>query len=160
MSSSMQDEKYMRQALDLARQGTALASPNPRVGAIAVDANGQTVGTGFYTYDGVKHAEVLALEQAGDRARGGTLYLNLEPCCHTGRTGPCTDAVIASGVKRVVSAMLDPNPQVAGRGFDRLCAAGIEVVIAEGNVHEDACKLNEAFAKYIQYGTPLVTLKA
>src|SRR5215469_3131363 len=103
MKFNAQDEQFMRQALDLARQGTALASPNPRVGAVVVDASGQIVGTGFHTYEGVKHAEVLALERAGAKARGATLYLNLEPCSHQGRTGPCADAVIAAGIKRVVA---------------------------------------------------------
>src|SRR5258708_22759131 len=105
MTFSSQDEQYMRQALDLARQGTALASPNPRVGAVVVSAKGEVVGTGFHTYDGVKHAEVIALEHAGAKARGGTLYLNLEPCCHQGRTAPCTDAVIAARIRRGVIAM-------------------------------------------------------
>ncbi|HYL92885.1 MAG TPA: bifunctional diaminohydroxyphosphoribosylaminopyrimidine deaminase/5-amino-6-(5-phosphoribosylamino)uracil reductase RibD, partial [Alphaproteobacteria bacterium] len=122
MNFSIQDEQYMRQALELARQGTALASPNPRVGAIVVDAQGKIAGTGFHTYAGVKHAEALALGLAGATARGGTLYLNLEPCCHQGRTGPCTDVVIAAGIKRVVAAIPDPNPLVAGKGFERLRA--------------------------------------
>jgi diaminohydroxyphosphoribosylaminopyrimidine deaminase/5-amino-6-(5-phosphoribosylamino)uracil reductase len=160
MALDFKDEQHLRHALDLAREGMSLASPNPYVGAVVVDGNGNVVGTGTHTYEGLRHAEVIALAAAGERARGGTLYLNLEPCCHSGRTGPCTDAVIASGVRRVVSAMLDPNPQVAGRGFDQRRAAGIEVGIAEGPLHEDARKLNEAFAKYIQHGTPLVTLKA
>ena len=158
MISSMQDEKYMRQALDLARQGTALASPNPRVGAIVVDASGPTVGTGFYTYDGLKHAEVLALEQAGAKARGGTLYLNLEPCCHQGRTGPCTDVVIASGIRRVVMAMSDPNPLVAGKGIEKLRTAGI--IVETGMMQSEARVLNEAFAKHILHRQPLVILKS
>src|SRR5579872_1230521 len=94
-------ERFMRRALELARSGLALASPNPYVGAVIVDARGEIVGEGFYTYDGVKHAEVLAIEHAGRRARGATLYLNLEPCSHTGRTGPCADAVIQAGISRV-----------------------------------------------------------
>src|SRR5437660_1674313 len=106
MNFSDQDRQFMVQAMDLARQGTALASPNPLVGAVVVDARGEVAGTGFHTFDGIRHAEALALERAGDRARGGTLYLNLEPCCHHGRTGPCTEAVIASAVKRVVAAMV------------------------------------------------------
>src|SRR5215467_517233 len=127
MSFSAQDEQFMRQALDLARQGTALASPNPRVGAVVVDSRGQIAGTGFHTYDGRKHAEILALERAGSRALGGTLYINLEPCCHFGRTAPCTDTLIGAGVKRVVAAMTDPNPLVAGKGVERLRVAGIQV---------------------------------
>ena len=106
----------MQQALELARKGIALASPNPCVGAVLVDANGKLVGSGTHTYEGRKHAEVLALEAAGERARGATLYVNLEPCSHVGRTGPCADAVIAAGVKRVFVAMRDPNPAVGGRG--------------------------------------------
>ncbi len=108
----------MRRALELARQGTALASPNPCVGAVIVDAAGNVVGEGFHTYAGLKHAEVLALEAAGEKARGGTLYLNLEPCCHQGRTGPCVDAVLQAGIKRVVVAMRDPNLMVCGKGLE------------------------------------------
>ncbi len=148
----------MHKALQLARQGTSLTSPGARVGAVVLDANGEVAGTGFYTYDGVKHAEVLALEQAGDRARGGTLYLNLEPCSHQGRTPPCAEAVVAAGVRRVVAAMADPNPLVAGRGFDRLRAGGIEV--ESGLLEADARKLNENFARYILTRQPLVTLKS
>src|SRR5271167_2986833 len=114
------DEQHMRKALDLARAGVGLVSPNPAVGAVVVDASGREIGSGTHFYDGVKHAEVLALEQAGHAARGGTLYLNLEPCSHQGRTGPCADAVIAAGISRVVCCMEDPNPQVAGQGFARL----------------------------------------
>ena len=97
--------------------GIGLASPNPYVGAVIVDPNGNILGTGAYTYDGVKHAEVLALDHAGDKARGGTLYINLEPHSHQGRTPPCTDALIAAGIRRVVASMPDPNPKVSGRGF-------------------------------------------
>lgn len=158
MKFSLQDEQFMRQALDLARQGTALASPNPRVGAVVVDSHGEVAGTGFHTFDGVKHAELLALEQAGTRTRGGTLYLNLEPCCHYGRTAPCTDAVIAAGIKRVVAAMTDPNPRVAGKGVEKLRVAGIRV--ETGLLQSEARKLNEAFAKYVLHGRPLVTIKS
>src|SRR5579864_6367159 len=133
----------MDRALDLARRGEALASPNPMVGAVLV-ARGRVVGEGFHTYAGVHHAEVLALRQAGRAARGATLYVNLEPCCHTGRTGPCTRAIIAAGVARVVAAMPDPNPRVAGRGFEQLRAAGIEVSV--GLREAAARRLNEAFA--------------
>ena len=147
----------MEEALELARRGTALASPNPCVGAVIVDSGGRVVGRGIHTYDGVKHAEVLALEEAGDQARGATLYLNLEPCSHTGRTAPCADALINAGVKRVVAAMSDPNPLVAGAGFARLRAAGIEV--DEGLLLSEARKLNETFAKYIRHKTPFITLK-
>src|SRR5450759_2810655 len=99
------DEQHVRRALELARAGVGLVSPNPAVGAVVVDASGREIGAGMHTYDGVKHAEILALEQAGDRARGATLYLNLEPCSHQGRTGPCADAVIAAGITRVICSM-------------------------------------------------------
>ena len=148
----------MERALDLARLGTALTSPNPCVGAVVVDTNGQVIGEGTYTYDGLKHAEISALEQAGARARGATLYINLEPCSHQGRTGPCADAVIHSGVRRVIAAIEDPNPQVQGQGFQKLRAAGIEVTTGVGE--EEARRLNEAFAKHVRTRTPLVVLKA
>ena len=135
-----------------------MASPNPRVGAVIVDTNGAIVGTGSHTYDGVKHAEILALEQAGEKARGATLYINLEPCSHQGRTAPCADAVIAAGISRVVASMQDPNPLVSGQGFAKLRAAGIDV--SSGTLEEEAKALNEAFAKYIRHHVPLVTLKA
>lgn len=151
-------EHFMRSALELARQGIALASPNPYVGAVIVNPAGEVVGEGFHTYEGMKHAEVLAIEQAGDRARGGGLYLNLEPCSHTGRSGPCADAVIRAGIARVYAAMQDPNPAVSGKGFERLRATGIEVHV--GVLETEARKLNEGFAKYILHKTPLVTLKA
>ncbi len=157
MSKLSSDEAFMQQALELAAKGIALASPNPCVGAVLVDAKGKVVGSGTHTYEGRKHAEVLALEAAADRARGATLYINLEPCSHVGRTGPCADAVIAAGVKRVVVAMRDPNPAVAGRGLAKLRAAGIEVT--EGLGETAARKLNESFAKYIRLKTPFVTLK-
>lgn len=146
----------MARALELARRGEALASPNPMVGAVVV-RGGRVVGEGFHTYAGQKHAEILALEAAGRVARGATLYVNLEPCCITGRTGPCTDAIIAAGVRRVVAAMRDPNPAVSGRGFRKLRAAGIEV--ANGPGEAEAKKLNEGFARWICTGVPLVTMK-
>lgn len=152
------DQRHMTRALELARTGIGLASPNPHVGAVVLDANGNIAGEGTHTYAGVKHAEVIALEQAGERAHGGTLYLNLEPCSHQGRTGPCADAVIAARVKRVVAAMQDPNPAVSGRGFEKLRAAGIDVTV--GVCEREARKLNEAFAKWIGTGLPFVTLKA
>jgi diaminohydroxyphosphoribosylaminopyrimidine deaminase/5-amino-6-(5-phosphoribosylamino)uracil reductase len=150
------DYKWMARALALARKGEALTHPNPMVGAIVV-AGDRAVGQGFHTYDRKKHAEILALEEAGGRARGATLYTNLEPCCHTGRTGPCTDAVQAAGIARVVAAMPDPNPRVAGRGFRILRRAGVQVVA--GILEADARRLNEAFARWIRTGRPLVTLK-
>ena len=152
------DEQYMRRALELARAGVGLVSPNPAVGAVVADSSGREVGAGTHTYDGVKHAEILALEQAGTAARGGTLYLNLEPCSHQGRTGPCADAVVAAGIRRVVCSMQDPNPLVAGRGFAKLRAMDISVQV--GLFEAEARKLNEGFAKYIRRGKPLVTLKS
>src|SRR5713226_10449518 len=116
-SSRERDEAFLRRALELAREGIGLTSPNPCVGAVIVDCTGKIVGTGLYKYDALKHAEVLALEQAGEKARGATLYINLEPCSHRGRTGPCADALIAAGVRRVVACMQDPNPLVSGKGF-------------------------------------------
>jgi len=148
----------MQQALDLASQSVGQASPNPNVGALLVDDHGAIIGRGFHTYAGVKHAEVLALEQAGPRARGATLYINLEPCSHQGRTGPCADALIAAGIARVVASIPDPNPAVSGRGFDELRAAGITVDV--GLLAAPARYLNEAFAHYIRHRSPLVTLKA
>ena len=149
--------RFMREALDLARKGRGLASPNPMVGAVLVRGD-EVVGRGFHTYAGVKHAEILAIEEAGERARGATLYINLEPCSHQGRTPPCADAVVASGVARVVAAMPDPNPQVSGAGFRRLREAGIEVEMAPEFTAE-AEKLNEPFAHFMRTGRPLVTLK-
>ena len=158
MAFSQQDERFMQQALDLARQSSGLTSPGARVGAVIADGNGQIIGEGFYTFDGLKHAEVLALEQAGSRARGSTIYLNLEPHCHQGRTSPCTDALIAVGVQRVVAAMMDPNPKVAGKGFEQLRQAGIAV--ETGLFEAEARRLNEAFARFILTRLPLVTLKS
>jgi diaminohydroxyphosphoribosylaminopyrimidine deaminase/5-amino-6-(5-phosphoribosylamino)uracil reductase len=150
-------EKWMSRALVLARRGEALASPNPMVGAVLV-RNGGVVGEGFHTYDGVRHAEIIALEKARPAARGATLYINFEPCCHQGRTGPCTRELIAAGVRRVIAAMPDPNPTVAGRGFRQLRAAGIEVFT--GVAQPEARQLNEAFAVWITTRRPLVTLKS
>src|ERR1039457_3306142 len=129
-SQPNRDEQLMSEALALARKGIALASPNPCVGAVLVDAEGKVIGRGTHTYEGRKHAELLALEEAGDRARGATLYVNLEPCSHVGRTGPCADALIAAGVKRVFVAMRDPNPAVGGQGLARLRNAGLGSRIA------------------------------
>ena len=152
------EQQFLQQALQLARKSFGLATPNPNVGALLVDASGSVVGEGFYTYNGVKHAEVKAIEQAGGKARGATLYINLEPCSHQGRTGPCAEAVVEAGIKRVVACMADPNPLVSGRGFARLRAAGVQV--ASGILEDEARPLNDAFAKYIRYRLPLVTLKA
>jgi diaminohydroxyphosphoribosylaminopyrimidine deaminase/5-amino-6-(5-phosphoribosylamino)uracil reductase len=148
---------YVREALELARQGSGQTSPNPLVGAVLV-RDEQVVGRGFHTYAGVSHAEIRALEQAGERARGSTLYINLEPCSHQGRTSPCADAIIGAGVQRVVAAMQDPNPLVSGRGFDALRAAGVDVRIA-AEFGAEAEKLNEAFVHFMRTGRPMVTLK-
>jgi diaminohydroxyphosphoribosylaminopyrimidine deaminase/5-amino-6-(5-phosphoribosylamino)uracil reductase len=148
---------FMREALDLARKGRAQASPNPMVGAVVV-RDGEVVGRGFHTYAGLQHAEVMALAEAGEKARGATVYLNLEPCAHHGRTPPCSNALIAAGVSRVVAALTDPNPQVSGEGFRKLRAAGIEVEMA-GEFAVEAAKLNEPFLHFIRTGRPLVTLK-
>jgi diaminohydroxyphosphoribosylaminopyrimidine deaminase / 5-amino-6-(5-phosphoribosylamino)uracil reductase len=147
----------MQHALALARKGAGLASPNPMVGCVIV-REGQIVGEGFHQYEWRDHAEIVALKTAGERARGATLYITLEPCNHTGRTGPCTEAIMAAGVQRVVAAMEDPNPVNSGRGFERLRAAGIEVFT--GVCEEEARPLNEAFACWIKTKKPFVTLKS
>jgi diaminohydroxyphosphoribosylaminopyrimidine deaminase / 5-amino-6-(5-phosphoribosylamino)uracil reductase len=147
----------MDHALDFARKGVGLASPNPTVGCVIV-REGEIVGQGFHQYEYRDHAEVVALKAAGNKAQGATLYVTLEPCNHTGRTGPCTEAIIAAGVQRVVAAVQDPNPATEGRGFERLRSAGIEVV--SGVQEEPAQLLNEAFARYIRAKKPFVTLKS
>ena len=147
----------MDRALALAKRGMALAHPNPRVGAVIVK-DGKVVGEGFHSYDELKHAERIALERAGEKARGATLYLNLEPCCHFGRTGPCTDAIVAAGIRRVVAAMKDPNPLVAGLGLRQLRRAGVKVVSGVGEA--EARRLNEDFAAWIRERRPFVTLKS
>src|SRR6266849_6652755 len=147
----------MQHALTLARKGIGLASPNPHVGCVIV-RDGEIVGEGFHQYEWRDHAEIVALKTAGEKARGATLYVNLEPCNHTGRTGPCTEAVVAAGVRRVVAAMQDPNPATSGRGFERLRAAGVEIV--SGVLEEEARGLNEAFACWIRTKKPFVTLKS
>jgi diaminohydroxyphosphoribosylaminopyrimidine deaminase/5-amino-6-(5-phosphoribosylamino)uracil reductase len=149
---------FLREAFELARRGKGQTSPNPMVGAVLVQ-EGEVVGRGFHTYGGMKHAEIHALEEAAGRARGATLYINLEPCSHQGRTGPCAEALIVAGVSRVVSAMQDPNPQVAGDGFRKLRASGVEVELASEFTAE-AEKLNEDFVHFMRTGRPLVTLKA
>src|SRR5271155_929348 len=133
----------MEHALDLARKATGLASPNPLVGCVIVN-NGEIVGQGFHEYDARSHAEVLALRAAGEKARGATLYVTLEPCNHTGRTGPCSEAIIAAGIARVFAAMQDPNPAVSGGGFAKMRDAGIDVQY--GLLEEQARSVNEAFA--------------
>jgi diaminohydroxyphosphoribosylaminopyrimidine deaminase/5-amino-6-(5-phosphoribosylamino)uracil reductase len=151
------DQNFMNHALELARKGTGLASPNPMVGCVIV-REGQIVGEGFHQYDWRDHAEIVALKSAGEKARGATLYVTLEPCNHTGRTGPCTKAIIAAAVRRVVAAMDDPNPVNSGRGLEWLRAAGIEVFT--GVCEEEARRLNEPFACWIRTKKPFVTLKS
>lgn len=152
------DVLYMKRVLRLARKGRGLTSPNPMVGALVV-REGKVVGEGYHHAAGEPHAEVLALEEAGIQAVGATIYTNLEPCCHTKkRTPPCTEAIIKSGIRHVVSAMKDPNPMVYGKGFERLRNAGIEVV--DELLFSEAEALNEAFIKHKTTGRPFVTLKA
>ena len=150
-------DAYMKRALDLAQGGLALAHPNPIVGAVLVK-NGRVVGEGFHIYDRRDHAEIVALKKAGKEARGATLYVTLEPCCTTGRTGPCTKAIIAAEIKNVYAPMKDPNPKVAGRGFAALKRAGIKVHFVE-SFTQRARAANEGFAKWIRTGLPFVTLK-
>lgn len=151
-------DRYMDEALELARKGIGRVSPNPVVGAVLV-RDGEVVGRGFHTYANVKHAEIVALDKAGEKARGATLYVTLEPCSHQGRTGPCADALIAAGVAKVVVAMQDANPLVAGAGLARLRAAGVNVEIATEYTSK-AAELNEAFLHAVRTGLPLVILKA
>ena len=161
-----QDRFWMRRALELARRGIGVSSPNPAVGCVIVDSSGQLIGEGWHEYDRLDHAEVAALkaaqkhareEHTAERLRGGTAYVTLEPCNHTGRTGPCSEALIAAGVGRVVAATIDPNPSVAGHGMDRLRAAGIEAVV--GPCEAEARRLNEGFAHWSQHRRPLVLMK-
>ena len=147
----------MERALTLARTGVGLASPNPTVGCVIV-RDGEIVGEGFHEYDRLDHAEIVALKMAGTKAGGATAYVTLEPCNHTGRTGPCTEALIVAGVRRVVAAMPDPNPKTPGRGLARLREAGVEV--ESGVLQADAQRLNEGFAVWIRTGKPFVTLKS
>ncbi|MFQ5877754.1 MAG: bifunctional diaminohydroxyphosphoribosylaminopyrimidine deaminase/5-amino-6-(5-phosphoribosylamino)uracil reductase RibD [Acidobacteriota bacterium] len=151
------DLSRLRQALVLASRGEGRTSPNPMVGALLV-RGGRVVGRGYHTRAGEPHAEIVALRQAGPRARGATLYVNLEPCCHFGRTPPCVDALIGAGVRRVVASMRDPDPRVDGRGFRALRAAGVRVRVGCGR--EAAYRLNERFLHYVRTGVPFVTLKA
>jgi diaminohydroxyphosphoribosylaminopyrimidine deaminase/5-amino-6-(5-phosphoribosylamino)uracil reductase len=148
----------MRRALEHARRGLGRTTPNPVVGACVVTREGIVVGDGCHERAGEPHAEVFALEEAGDRARGSTLYCTLEPCCHTGRTGPCTDRIIAAGITRVVAAMEDPNPRVRGRGFAALRDRGI--VVESGLGRDDAVRLNLPYLTVIREKRPFVILKA
>jgi diaminohydroxyphosphoribosylaminopyrimidine deaminase/5-amino-6-(5-phosphoribosylamino)uracil reductase len=148
---------WMRRALQLAALGNGRTSPNPLVGAVVLDREGRLVGEGFHARAGEPHAEVGALRQAGERARQGTLVVTLEPCCHHGRTPPCSEAVIAEGISRVVVAMTDPDSRVAGRGITRLREAGLEVI--EGVAESEALQLNRAFVHRVTSGRPLGILK-
>jgi diaminohydroxyphosphoribosylaminopyrimidine deaminase/5-amino-6-(5-phosphoribosylamino)uracil reductase len=156
MSAADSGKRFMRRALRLAARGAGRASPNPMVGAVIVSA-GEIIGEGFHRGPGTAHAEIVALERAGDKARGATMYLTLEPCTHHGRTPPCAPRVVASGLKRVVIASEDPNPKVAGGGIAALRQAGIEVEV--GLLRDDENRLNEAYRRYITTGRPFVTLK-
>lgn len=147
----------MARALELSTKGVGLVSPGPLVGCVVVSASGEIVGEGFYVFEDVKHAETIALEQAGELARGGTAYVSLEPHAHHGRTPPCTDALIAAGIKRVVAPIEDLNPKVSGKGFAHLRAAGISV--ETGLLQEQATQVNEAYLHYMSTGLPFVHLK-
>jgi diaminohydroxyphosphoribosylaminopyrimidine deaminase/5-amino-6-(5-phosphoribosylamino)uracil reductase len=150
------DEKYMALALKLAEKGKGRTSPNPLVGAVIVQ-RGRIVGKGYHKRAGEPHAEINALRDAGSKVKGSTLYLNLEPCSHYGRTPPCTESIIKSGIKKVVVALKDPNPLVKGKGIKKLCSAGIEVKL--GILRKQALRLNEAYIKYVTTGKPFIILK-
>jgi diaminohydroxyphosphoribosylaminopyrimidine deaminase/5-amino-6-(5-phosphoribosylamino)uracil reductase len=155
----MTDLEYIQLTLELAAQGKGLVSPNPLVGSVIVK-DGEIVGRGFHRYDEIKHAEAWALEAAGARARGATAYISLEPCSHDGagkRTPPCVQALVNAGVSRVVAAMIDPNPQVNGRGLEMLRTAGIEVSV--GLMEKEAQRLNEKYARFVITQMPFVHLK-
>jgi diaminohydroxyphosphoribosylaminopyrimidine deaminase / 5-amino-6-(5-phosphoribosylamino)uracil reductase len=151
------DIRFMQRALELAHKGIGLASPNPTVGCVIVH-DGQIVGEGFHQYDWRDHAEIIALKTAGERSHGATAYVTLEPCNFTGRTGPCTQALLNAGIVRVVAATQDPNPKVAGRGLETLRAAN--VTVDTGVCESEARQLNHGFACWIRTGRPFVTLKS
>ncbi|WP_263356980.1 bifunctional diaminohydroxyphosphoribosylaminopyrimidine deaminase/5-amino-6-(5-phosphoribosylamino)uracil reductase RibD [Acidicapsa ligni] len=160
MSLATIDEKWMKRALELAQRGIGLCSPNPVVGCVILDRNGELAGEGWHEYDLRDHAEIAALKIAGDRARSGTAYVTLEPCNHSGRTGPCSQALLVAGVTRVVAATKDPNPLVAGQGLQTLINAGVAVEV--GVCQAEAQRLNEGFARWIQPSAtkrPLVLMK-
>ncbi|WP_295459340.1 bifunctional diaminohydroxyphosphoribosylaminopyrimidine deaminase/5-amino-6-(5-phosphoribosylamino)uracil reductase RibD, partial [Synechococcus sp. UW140] len=157
MEGQWLDRLWMDRALRLAGLADGLTSPNPLVGAVVLSAAGELVGEGYHRKAGEAHAELMALQQAGEKANGGTLYVTLEPCCHQGRTPPCTAAVLSSGVKRVVVAIADPNPLVAGKGLTLLREAGLEVELGEGA--EAAKKQNSAFLHRLATGKPEGILK-
>ena len=162
MTEVMQSSHSMHQALDLARQALFLSNPNPRVGCVLVSPQGQVIGQGFTQQAGGPHAEVMALRDAaaqGNDTRGATAYVTLEPCSHTGRTGPCCNALIDAGIAKVVGAITDPNPQVAGQGFAKLSAAGVEVQVDEA-AGAASRELNIGFFSRMVRGTPWVRMKA
>jgi diaminohydroxyphosphoribosylaminopyrimidine deaminase/5-amino-6-(5-phosphoribosylamino)uracil reductase len=147
----------MSRALELAAKGAGQVSPGPLVGCVIVSPAAEVVGEGFYIFEAIKHAETIALDQAGDQTRGATAYVSLEPHAHHGRTAPCTDALIAAGIKRVVAPIEDLNPKVSGKGFAHLRAAGIQVEI--GLMREEAARVNEAYLHFMSTGLPFVHLK-
>lgn len=153
----MKEEEFMRMTLSLARKGIGTTSPNPMVGALIVKGQ-KIVGEGYHKKAGFPHAEIVALEAAGQAARGGTLYVNLEPCCHQGRTPPCVDAIVKSGIKKVIVAMRDPNPLVLGKGVEQLKRAGIDVKV--GLLEAEARQLNEAFVTFKERNRPFIVMKA
>lgn len=154
---TIQAEKFMQQAIEMAEKGVGRTAPNPPVGAVVV-SGGTIVGKGYHPKAGQPHAEVFALRDAGESARGGDVYVTLEPCCHHGRTGPCVEALISAGVSRVYVGTVDPNPRVAGKGIERLRSAGVEVFC---DVLADACRqLIAPFAKHVLRGEPYVLFKA
>jgi len=151
------DRRMMARALDLAVKGVGLVSPGPLVGCVIVSPTGEIVGEGFYVFEEIKHAETIALDIAGEKARGGTAYVSLEPHAHYGRTAPCTDALIAAGIKRVVAPIEDLNPKVSGKGFAHLRAAGLKV--ETGLLSDEAAQVNEAYLHYMSTAQPFVHLK-
>jgi diaminohydroxyphosphoribosylaminopyrimidine deaminase/5-amino-6-(5-phosphoribosylamino)uracil reductase len=154
----LSDLDYMNRALDLAERGRGTTSPNPMVGAVVVRDDGTIVGQGYHERAGGPHAEVRALDEAGDLARGASLYCTLEPCCHVGRTGPCVERVAAAGIARVIAASDDPNPLVSGKGFEFLRQKGIEVAVGAGRAR--ALRMNRAFFTYTRQRRPFVIMKA
>ena len=151
------DRRMMARALELARKGVGQVSPGPLVGCVIASAAGEVAGEGYYVFEELNHAETIALAAAGEKARGATAYVSLEPHAHHGRTPPCTDALIAAGIRRVVASIEDLNPKVSGRGFAHLRAAGLEV--ETGLLAEEATQINEAYLHYMRTGRPFVHLK-
>ena len=151
------DQQMMRRALSLAARGCGQVSPSPLVGCVITDADGGIAGEGYYLYQQIKHAETLALEEAGTRAKGATAYVSLEPHAHHGRTPPCTDALIRAGIRRVVAPIEDPNPQVSGKGFAHLRSAGLRV--ETGLLAQEAARLNEKYIHFMRHARPFVHLK-